>query len=175
MGEQMHSNMECICEISYEVRNPLIINSILGSLFKKKRNTETYNKFLCKKIFTVIFANELLWYNRRPWLNAPALNQVTIAFDATVSGNKIVTFWKARGLIASSLVSWLYNCSCVSIFFFSMSSLGYLHHHAKGFGTCVQRICVCRICDCWWSKSLHVSGDSEVQWRGTDQNDEVSS
>ena len=60
MGEQMHSNMECICEISYEVRNPLIINSILGSLFKKKRNTETYNKFLCKKIFTVIFANELL-------------------------------------------------------------------------------------------------------------------
>lgn len=151
----------------------MIINSFPGSLFKKKRNTETYNKFLCKKLFTVIFANELLWNNRRPWLNAPAFNQVTIAFDATVSGNKIVTFWKAMGLIASSLVTWLYNCSCVSIFF-SMSSLGYLHHHAKRFGTFVQRICVCRICDCWWSKNLHVSGVSEVQWRGTDQNDEVS-
>lgn len=152
----------------------MIINSILGSLFKKSATLKPIISFCVKKLFTVIFANELLWYNRRPWLNAPALNQVIIAFDATVSGNKIVTFWKARGLIASSLVTWLYNCSCVSIFF-SMSSLGYLYHHAKRFGTCIQRICVCRICDCWWSKSLHVSGVSEVQWRGTDQNDEVSS
>ena len=85
---------------------------------KKSATLKPIISFCVKKLFTVIFANELLWYNRRPWLNAPAFNQVIIAFDATVSGNKIVTFWKARGLIASSLVTWLYNCSCVSIFFF---------------------------------------------------------